>query len=472
MDALLYYYCPFTPMIKPPLTTFIFVDRRKTGRGKSLTNRQRLLDRIKESIRSAKPTDIDASGVQGVTGSTKSFNNPVKIARNALHEPTFHYQPSTGTREIVLVGNDVWERGDEFPVETGGSGRGGGSGDAGEGGGDSEDDFIVNISRNEFFDVFFEDCELPDLKETSEKELPEAVWKPAGFQKEGNAAQLSVVRSFRNSIGRRRALTVDSRDELEELQAELLELNETLEGNPLNVDAKARWEQVTARIEELKVKIAATPFFEKVDLRYRKSDKVQVKSADAVLIMVMDISGSMDEDKKRLARKFFSLQYAFIKRKYPNTDLVFIAHTDEPEEMTEEEFFSTRKSGGTIVSTALALANQIISTRYDADQTNIYMSYASDGDNMEYDNARVLTEMENKGLLSKLRHAVYAQVGRNFIHGGMGGYGGGTIGSNLWNVMLSISKGNPKLYLAKITDDSEVFTAFKTIYGKKKVTAS
>lgn len=447
-------------MTAPVRTTFIFVDRRKTGRGKSLNNRQKLLDRIKESIRSAKPEDIGGS-VKGAVNSHSSRNlvNPVKIARDALHEPTYHYAPNAGHRDVVLVGNDHWERGDKFPVDGGGSGKGNGNG-AGPGE-DSEDDFIVNISRSEFFDVFFEDCELPDLKETAEKELPEAIWKPAGFQKEGNAAQLSVIRSYRNSIGRKRALTVDAREELEELEKEQARLQVLLDENALNASANAAWKTVTARIEELRTKIGAVPIFEKVDLRYRKSEKIQVKSADAVLVMLMDISGSMDEDKKRIARKFFSLQYAFIKRKYPNTDLVFIAHTDSPEEMDEEEFFTTRKSGGTVVSTALALANSIISSRYDADQTNIYLSYASDGDNWEEDNPKVLDELEGKGLMSKLRHAVYAQVGHSYA----AGWGGAT-GSTLWNVMQSAAKSNPKMHAIKIAEEVEVFASFKKIYGK------
>lgn len=179
--------------------------------------------------------------------------------------------------------------------------------------------------------------------------------------------------------------------------------------------------------------------------------------------MVMDISGSMDEDKKRQARKFFSLQYAFIKRKYPNTDLVFIAHTDTAEEMSEEDFFTTRKSGGTIVSPSLALANSTISTRYDVNQTNIYLSYAGDGDNWDGDNTKVLDELESKGLLSKLRHAVYAQVGQSYSSSYYSG------GDNLWNIMQSASRSNPKMHVVKIQDDSEVFTAFKKIYGNKKV---
>jgi uncharacterized sporulation protein YeaH/YhbH (DUF444 family) len=453
-------------MTKPPIAaTFIFVDRRKTGRGKSLNNRQKLLDRIKESIRSAKPKDIDAGGGLGAqSASSKNLINPVKIARSALHEPTFHYDSRTGEREVILIGNDHWERGDKFPTSSGGKdGEGRGKGEGNGPGEDGEDDFIINISRTEFFDVFFEDCELPDMKETSEKELPEAIWKPAGFQKEGNAAQLSVIRSYRNSIGRRRALTADARAELEEMEKIRDEAQKRLDHNPLDASANARWKVAIARIEELKKQIAATPFFEKLDLRYRKSERVQVKSADAVLVMVMDISGSMDEDKKRAARKFFSLQYAFIKRKYPNTDLVFIAHTDTAEEMSEEDFFTTQKSGGTIVSPSLELANSIISTRYDPDQTNIYLSYAGDGDNWESDNAKVMEELEGKGLLSKLRHAVYVQVGQSYTSGLYGS------GNSLWNVMQSVAKTNPKMHVIKVVDDSEVFSSFKTIYGNKKV---
>lgn len=443
-----------------PKTTFIFVDRRKTGRGKSLNNRQKLLDRIKDTIRQAKPEDIDAGGVSASgTGANKTLSNPVTIARDALHEPTYHYDPDSGEREIVLIGNDQWERGDEFPIQR--SGRGSGKGKGGPGEAD-EDDFIVNISRSEFFDVFFEDCELPDLQESSEKELPEAVWKPAGFQKEGNAAQLSVIRSYRNSIGRRRALTVESRKELEELEEELKQLDETLAGNPLNAVANARYKEVMVCIEELRAKVAIVPFFEKVDLRYRKSEKIQVKQAEAVLVMVMDISGSMDEDKKRMARKFFALQYAFIKRKYPNTDLVFIAHTDEPEEMNEEDFFTTRKSGGTVVSPAFELAHNIIKSRYDSVQTNIYLSYAGDGDNWDSDNPAVIEQLEEKGLLTKLRHAVYAQVGMSIA--GTFHYGSGV---SLWNVMQSISKTNPKLHAVKIADESEVFSSFRSVYAKK-----
>lgn len=446
----------------PTSTTFIFVDRRRTGRGKSLNNRQKLLKRVKDSIKNSKPEDIDAGGVgkAGQSHGANSYTNPVKVARHALLEPTFHYAPNVGTREVILIGNDRWLKGDEFPVSGDGGDGGKGNGEGAGPGDDSEDDFIVNISRTEFFDVFFEDCELPDLRETHEKDLPEHVTQRAGFKKTGNPSQLSVIRSFKLSKARQLALTRDDRDELENLEAELEILLSPNHEHELGVKEWAlRCEWVSKRILEIKDRINRLAVFEEVDRRYRKTEKIQVKASDAVLGMMMDISGSMDEAKKRMARKFFSLQYAFIKRKYPQTDLIFIAHTDKASEMDEEEFFTTRLSGGTVVSPAWALMHEIIKTRYDASQTNIYLSYAGDGDNWETDNSAVVEQIQSSGLLHKTRHAVYVQVGQSFA----ASYGG----MSLWNVMTSISEGNKKLATIKIADESAVFDAFKTIYKKK-----
>lgn len=438
---------------KLPTTSYIFIDRRKTGRGKSLPNRQRLLRRIKDAIRAAKPVDIDAGGVKNVKPGSSNVN-PVKVTKHSLHEPTFHYARNTGDYDVVLIGNDMWERGDEFPL----GGEDEGSGGAGPGA-ETEDDFIVNISRDEYLNVFFEDCELPDLQETHEKDLPEFKPRHAGFQKYGNPGQLSVKRSFKNSFARRKILTSDARRELEELEAEYTQLATELGEFSDNREAHDRMDWIEQRITELRQKISVIPFFEDIDLRYTKKEKVLVKAADAVFVMIMDISGSMDEDKKRMARKFFSLQYAFIKRKYPQTDLIFIAHTDEAEEMTEEEFFTTRKSGGTVVSPAYELAHQIIRERYDAHETNIYLSQASDGDNWEYDNSEIIPQLEDSGLLKKLRHMSYIQVGQSFA----AGYSGAV---SLWSVLQSVANSSDKLSMAKIDDDSEVFDAFHKIYKK------
>jgi uncharacterized sporulation protein YeaH/YhbH (DUF444 family) len=445
---------------KLPTTTYIFVDRRKTGGGKSIPNRQRLLRRIKDAIRQARPEEIDNGGVTSMGAGGRQHANPVKVTRASLHEPTLHYAPKTGKREIVLIGNDEFERGDEFPL----MGDDEGEQSVGGPGEEGEDDFIVNVSRDEFLDVFFEDCVLPDLQNSHEKDLPEYQPKHAGFQKHGTPGQLSVKRSYKNAFARKTVLTAPHRDELEELNEEYEKLLAALGSyvETAHIErAHVRMDEIEQRIAELRQKISSVPFFEDIDLRYTKKEKVLVKAAEAVFAMIMDISGSMDEPKKRMARKFFSLQYAFIKRKYPQTDLIFIAHTDEAEEMTEKEFFETRKSGGTIVSPAYELLHNIIRARYDARDTNIYLSQASDGDNWDSDNPAIIPALEESGLLAKLRYMSYAQVGQSFA----AGYGHPV---TLWSVLTSIANSTNKLAMVKIDDESQVFEAFHKIYKIKE----
>lgn len=443
---------------KLPSTSYIFVDRRKTARGKSIPNRQRLLRKIKDAIREAKPQDLTAGGVKNMSSGGSGNVNPVKVAKHSLHEPSFHYARHSGKHDIVVIGNKEYERGDPFPLD--------GEDEAGGGGGpgpDGEDDFIANVSKDEYLNVFFEDCELPNLVDNQAKELPEFVPKHAGFQKHGNPGQLSVKRSFKNSLGRRLALTKGARDEIEELK-ELLRQYEDGDhpDSPVLTQEQAmrRIAATIDRIVELERRVASTPYFEEVDLRYTKKEKVLVKAADAVFAMIMDVSGSMDEEKKRMARKFFSLQYAFIVRKYPQTDLIFIAHTSAAYEMTEDEFFTSMLSGGTIVTPAYEMLLKIINERYDSNETNIYLSQASDGDNWDTDNGLIIGALEESGLLAKLRHMSYVQVGQSYA----GSYNPAV---TLWTVIESIANTTKKISMAKINDDSEVFDAFHKIYKKK-----
>lgn len=426
----------------------LFVDRRKTAKNKSAPNRQALIKRIKQAIRNSSPNQIGTS-VGNVGGTSTS---PVAIARNVLHEPTFHYNRSSGTYQVVVVGNDQFERGDKIPSNSGGSGSGKGQ-DAGNSGG-GEDDFLVQVSTDEFLSIFFEDCELPNMEETSERVIPELQPRHAGFTRDGNPASLRVVRSYKQALPRRKILTKNDTLELLELQEELDEL----ENAEQTEEVRHTIEEIQIKINQLKTKIANVPFFEKMDLRYAKTERQLVKTADAVFVMIMDISGSMDEDKKKMARKFFALQYAFIKRKYPNTDLVFIAHTEEAFEMDESEFFSTRISGGTIVSSSYDMALDIINKRYDHTITNIYISQASDGDNYLSDNARVQELLlKPNGVLSKVRHMSYANLGPVYAS---------TYGDSLRDVMMRVKGKTNKLSIASIANVDDVFPQFKKIYQK------
>lgn len=427
----------------------LFVDRRKTAKNKSAPNRQALLRRIKTAIRNSSPNQIGSS----VGNVQNSASSPVSITKSVLHEPMFHYDAGSGEHIVVIVGNDQFERGDQIKSNSS-SGKGKGTGNEAGDSGDGEDDFLVQVSTDEFLSIFFEDCELPNLQETSERVIPESQPRHAGFTRDGNPASLRVVRSYKQALPRRRILTKENIEEIVQLQHQIDELREV---EPTE-EVVNKIELLEAQIVVLQKQVSAVPFFEKMDLRYAKTERQMVKTADAVLVMIMDISGSMDEEKKRIARKFFALQYAFIRKRYPNTDLVFIAHTETAQEMDESEFFSTRISGGTIVSSSYELALEIINSRYDASITNIYVSQASDGDNYFSDNMKV-TDMLTRpnGVLSKVRHMSYANLGKQFSY---------SFGDTLKDVMLRIKAGTNKLDVVSIVTEDEVFTQFKTIYQK------
>jgi uncharacterized sporulation protein YeaH/YhbH (DUF444 family) len=186
--------------------------------------------------------------------------------------------------------------------------------------------------------------------------------------------------------------------------------------------------------------------------------------------MVMDVSGSMDETKKTIARRWFALLYAFIKRRYANTELVFIAHTDEAFEMSEGDFFTTRINGGTQVSTALKMVNDIIRERYDCNQTNIYVSHASDGDNWDDDNARVVDELSGaSNLLGKIQLFSYVEVGKQEVMGGWFSQNNKSdAASDLWDAYDSVrlKDAKKKVSLSIIETADDCYSVFKKVFKK------
>lgn len=430
-------------MAKAPI---IYVDRRKSVSQKSSPNRERLLRRIKAAIKAATPSSI---GSVAVSSATNNQQNPISVAKSVLHEPRFMYAKSDGVFDVVLPGNDQFERGDIIKSSSSSGGSGGNGNGAGSG--DGEDDFIVEVSTQEFQDAFFEDCELPNMEESAERITPESEVAFAGFAKTGNPSALRVIRSFKQAMPRRMNLSKPLREELELLLTELAD-----------TDDDERIAEINARIAEVERKLAAIPLFEDIDLRYARTERREVRTADAVFIMIMDISGSMDEKKKLIARKFFSLQYAFIKRKYPGTQLVFIAHTEEAVEFTESDFFTTRISGGTIVSGAYDLASTIIKQRYDPSQTNIYVAQATDGDNLFSDNAKCVDALtKSGGLLQQIRHMCTVYVSSDSYLDPNSEY-------SLIGTLKKLNRnGIKKLDIVDIETVEQVYPKFKDVYKKK-----
>lgn len=437
---------------------FIYIDRRKAGKGKSAPNRQKLMKRIRNFIKQSKPTNI---GKGSVASSNNSYSNPVAVAGDALEEPRFAYAKG-GNNTMVVNGNPKYQRGDEIDMDGEGQGRSrnGGRGDGGE------DDFIVGVGADEFLDLFFEDCELPNLTNEKVTERLDNKKSHAGFSTQGNPSQLSIIRSYKQMVGRRRALTAPHREEKEKIEARMKEIYESMAEDG-ELDFTEELNALEARLIQINRKIAGLEGFDKVDLRYRKKEHKPLHTVQAALIMVMDISGSMDQEKKTIARRWFALLYAFIKRRYSTCDLIFIAHTDDVFEMSENDFFSTRMNGGTMVSPALEEINRIIISRYDPTETNIYISHASDGDNWDSDTPATVEAM--KKLMPKVQHFSYVEVGVPWnMYGTKSSGPREDSDSVLWAAYSEVAEteARNRLAMSIIEQPDECYNAFKRIFRK------
>jgi uncharacterized sporulation protein YeaH/YhbH (DUF444 family) len=213
------------------------------------------------------------------------------------------------------------------------------------------------------------------------------------------------VRSLRAAHARRIALGGPKRKRIRELEQELALLT--------NTDPVLRNNKRIADIEEeialLKRKIEKLPFIDEFDIKYNLNIKEPQPSSKAVMFCIMDVSGSMNQATKDMAKRFFILLYLFLKRNYDHTEVVFIRHHTSAKEVDEEEFFYSRETGGTIVSSALRLMKDIMAARYPTSEWNIYAAQASDGDNWN-DDSSVCYELLTKEIMPFLQHYSYVEI--------------------------------------------------------------
>ena len=322
----------------------------------------------------------------------------VNLPARDISEPTFHHGQG-GDREMVHPGNREFAKGDTFDRPQGG-GQGQGGSEPGEG--EAVDQFTFSLSRAEFLNLFFEDLELPNLARNQLGEVSQRKWQRAGYTTSGSPSMLSISRTLKSSLARRVALSVKARADLEDAEERLAKAL----GAGAGADEIRALEQ---DVEDCRERLARVPFLDDLDLRYRNRVSVSIPMARAVMFCLMDVSGSMDEGKKDLAKRFFTLLYLFLSRKYEHVDLVFIRHTDNAEEVDERTFFYDPKSGGTIVLSALELMREILEKRYPPSAWNVYAAQASDGDSFGADagkSARFLAEH----LLPATRYFAYIEV--------------------------------------------------------------
>jgi hypothetical protein len=173
--------------------------------------------------------------------------------------------------------------------------------------------------------------------------------------------------------------------------------------------ADARIAALRAEQERLTGRIARVPFIDEFDLRYNNRIPQPRPIAQAVMLCIMDVSGSMDENRKELAKRFFILLHLFLTRHYERIEIVFIRHHTTAAVVDEEGFFHSRESGGTLVSSALELALATIKERFPADLWNVYVAQASDGDNWESDCPKCHDLLIND-LLPRVQYYTYVEI--------------------------------------------------------------
>jgi len=416
------------------------IDRRLQGKNKSAVNRERFLRRYKGQIKDAVGRAIKGRSITDIENGEK-----VSIPVKDVNEPSFGHAHG-GVWEIVNPGNEEYQKGDLInrPKGGGGSGRG----RAGNSDQTTEDDFIFELSREEFMNYFFEDLELPHMIKTQLTATTEFKPQRAGYTVSGTPSNIHVLRSLRGALGRRIAVGGSSRKRLIEAERELEEL--LVAGAPLDDPQVIELKKL---IHHLHTRLLAIPYIDPFDLRYSNRIKVPKPMTQAVMFCIMDVSGSMDEQRKDTAKRFFILLYLFLKRVYDKIEVVFIRHHTAASEVDENEFFHSRESGGTVVSSALHLLNKIIDERFGGGSWNAYVAQASDGDNWDNDSVLCRQLLVNT-IMPKVQYYTYVEI---------------TDGppQNLWEQYAQIPEYHQHFAMQKIVTPADIYPVFRELFKKQ-----
>lgn len=418
-----------------------FIDRRLNGKNKSTLNRQRFIRRYKKQIKEAVSDAINKRSVTDI-----SSGESISIPQRDISEPIFH-QGKGGDRDMIHPGNDQFSTGDKIQRPPSGQGGGGGEGEASDQG-EGQDDFVFSISKDEYLDLLFEDLELPNLQQSQLDKLVQMKTHRAGFCNDGMPSNLDIVRSLQGSLARRVAMTAGKRRRLKEAEEELESLlNES-------VPPEHQINTLKLEIEKLKRKIATVPFIDNYDLRFRNYEKRPHPTSKAVMFCLMDVSGSMDQATKDMAKRFYILLYQFLTRTYKDIEVVYIRHHTQAKEVDEQEFFYSQETGGTIVSSALKLMDEIVKERYSQGDWNIYAAQASDGDNWADDSPHCTDILTNK-LLKTVRYYAYIEITTR-AH------------QSLWREYQGIAQTHDNFAMQHIRGVEDIYPIFRELFKKNQ----
>jgi uncharacterized protein len=416
------------------------VDRRLNPGGKSLGNRQRFLRRARELARRAVRDSIKDRSIKDL-----GRGGEVTVPDRSLSEPVLR-RASEGVHDYVLPGNKEYLEGDTIPRPPGGGGGGGGN--EGSADGEGQDDFRFALSQEEYLDIFLEDLELPDLRKRKLATAEKLGVRRAGYSTSGSPSNLAVVRTMRNSLSRRIALQRPKLAREQELAAEVEDLERS------GADPE-RLEALQAELRQMRQRMRRISYIDPIDLRFHQFVPQRKTVAQAVMFCLMDVSGSMTEEMKELAKRFFMLLHIFLRRRYHHVEIVFIRHTQNAEEVDEQTFFYSTETGGTVVSTALELMAQICAERYRPEDWNIYGAQASDGDNEYRDGPKVAALLKDV-ILPVSQYFAYIEVGRS-----------GVDNSELWAAYDTVKQVSDVLAMKKVRSRSEIYPVFRELFRAK-----
>ncbi len=429
------------------------IDRRLNPSGKSLPNRQRFIRLAKAAIKDAVVRSIRERSL----GDVKS-DEVVNIPFKKIAEPRLHHASQGGDRDHVLPGNKEFVKGDTLPKPKSGEGGGGSEGSPD---GEGEDDFRFTISADEYLSVLFEELELPDLAKAKFKDVETLRYHRAGHSSSGSPSNLNLARTMRRSLSRRICLNRPKPEEMAALEAQIAELEAGGDtGSETLLALRTQRDGIAAKMRRV-------AYIDPVDLRYNRFESTPQPTAQAVMFCLMDVSGSMTEDMKDLAKRFFLLLHLFLSRQYKHVDIVFIRHTSEAKEVDEETFFNSRETGGTVVSTALEEMRKVVEARYPVDEWNIYAAQASDGDNYSSDSGRCLQLLTDE-ILPVCQYFAYIEVydprqAEIFLSS--------LNVSDLWKDYESVAGGRPQFAMKRVFNKSDVFPVFHQLFSKARVAA-
>lgn len=413
-----------------------WIDRRQHAGHQSTVNRARFLRRYRQEI---KEKVSHALSQRGVTDLAKG--EQITLPVKDLAEPQF-VAGQGGRVERVLPGNDVFVSGDRMKrADANTTAQGGGEASPQ---GEGQDEFVFELSREEFLSLYFDDLELPDLirKELAQIETLKTV--RAGFTSSGMPTNINILRSMRQAMGRRFALLTKHQRVLRETQASLEALDPAEEHlrTPL-----------LELLDATQKKINAVPFLDPLDLRYNHRIRRSSPTTQAVMFCLMDVSGSMDEAKKDIAKRFFMLLYLFLTKNYEKIELVFIRHHTSAKEVSEHDFFYSRETGGTVVSSALELLDHLLQTRYPANAWNSYVAQASDGDNWNADSPYCLTLLHDR-IMPRVQYYAYIEIMARHHQ-------------SLWDVYQTLASHHAHFSMQSLEQVADIYPVFHDLFKRK-----